>query len=205
MNVLLVILFALTLIYLSITERFTIYVNIVALQGFILFLLAFLNLDTRTLENLIFVASETLIFKVIVMPFFLFRIIKKTGDARVHEKAMPGFYSILLVSIGLLLSVIISYSLNHSFSTMIYFIISFFTLYTGIFLIFTHKKIFVHLVGFLVIENAVLLLSLSIGSDMPMLINIGILLDIFVNVLILGLFLMRLKQNTQELTILKDE
>jgi hypothetical protein len=38
-----------------------------------------------------------------------------------------------------------------------------------------------------------------------MLINMGILLDIFVSVLILGIFVMRLKQHSHELTMLKDE
>ena len=58
--------------------------------------------------------------------------------------------------------------------------------------------------GFLVIENATFLLSLSIGSEMPALINIGILLDIFVSVLILGIFAMRMKIHADDLTLLKD-
>ena len=40
MNVLLIIIFAITLIYLSITERFRIYANLVGLQGLVLFLLS---------------------------------------------------------------------------------------------------------------------------------------------------------------------
>ncbi len=45
------------------------------------------------------------------------------------------------------------------------------------------------MVGFLVIENAVFFFSLAVGSEMPMLINIGILLDIFVSVLIIGVLM----------------
>ena len=88
---------------------------------------------------------------------------------------------------------------------LIYFIVSLFAVYTGLFIIISHKKIFAHLIGFLVIENAVLLLSLAIGSQIPMLINMGILLDIFVSVLILGIFVMRLKEHANELTMLRDE
>jgi hydrogenase-4 component E len=124
---------------------------------------------------------------------------------RVHEKALPGFYSLLIVSLGLLLSIVVSLSLKTKSSAIIYFIVSLFAIYTGLFLIISHRKIFSHMVGFLVIENAVLLLSLAIGSEIPMLINIGILLDIFVSVLILGIFVMRLKQHTHELTLLKDD
>ncbi|MEI6683811.1 MAG: hypothetical protein WCO44_14365 [Bacteroidota bacterium] len=205
MNILVVIVFAITLIYLSMTERFRIYAGLIALQGVLLFALSFLELDTITLMTLLFVAIETLVFKVVVVPFLLFRIIEKTGEARVHDKALPGFYSLMFITAGLLLSIVVSFSMNTTPANMIYFIVAFFAVYTGMFMIISHKKIFSHLVGFLVIENAVLLLSLAIGSEMPMLINIGILLDIFVSVLILGIFVMRLKQHAHELTMLKDD
>jgi len=68
----------------------------------------------------------------------------------------------------------------------------------------THQLIISHLIGFLVIENAVFLFSLAVGNEMPFFINIGILLDLFVGVLILGFFGMRLKPHTNELTTLKD-
>ena len=205
MNVLLIIVFAITLIYLSMTERFPIYAGLIGFQGLLLFALSFLELHAITLLTLLFVAIETLVFKVIVVPYLLFRIIDKTGEARVHDKALPGFYSLIFITLGLLLSIVISFSMNTTPANMIYFIVAFFAVYTGMFMIISHKKIFSHLVGFLVIENAVLLLSMAIGSEMPMLINIGILLDIFVSVLILGIFVMKLKQSAHELTMLKDD
>jgi hydrogenase-4 component E len=205
MNVLLIIVFAITLIYLSMTERFPVYAGLIGFQGVLLFALSFLELHAITLATLLFVALETLVFKVIVVPYMLFRIINKTGETRVHENALPGFYSLLFISLGLLLSIVVSFSMNTTPENMIYFTVAFFAVYTGMFMIISHKKIFSHLVGFLVIENAVLLLSLAIGSEMPMLINIGILLDIFVSVLILGVFVMRLKQHASELTRLKDD
>lgn len=202
---LLIITFAVTLIYLSMTERFPIYAGLIGFQGVLLFALSFLELDTITPGTLLFVASETLVFKVLIVPWLLFRIIRKTGETRVHEKALPGFYSLLFISLGLLLSIVISYSMKSSPSNMIYFIVALFAVFTGMFMIISHRKIFSHLVGFLVIENAVLLLSMAIGSEMPMLINVGILLDIFVSVLILGIFVMRLKQHASDLTLLKDD
>jgi len=205
MTVLVVIVYAVTLIYLSVTERFPVYSGLIGLQGLLLFILSFLELDTITLPTLLFVATETLVFKVFVVPYLLFRIINRTGETRVHEKALPGFYALLFVTIGMLLSILVSFSMKTTPANMIYFIVAFFAVFTGLFMIISHRKIFSHLVGFLVIENAVLLLSLAIGSEMPMLINIGILLDIFVSVLILGIFVMRLKQHTNELTRLKDD
>lgn len=205
MNVLIVIIFSVTLIYLSMTERFPIYAGLIGFQGLLLFVISFIELDSITPGTLLFVAIETLVFKVIIVPSLLFRIIRKTGETRVHEKALPGFYSLLFVTLGLLTSIAVAFSMKTTPANMIYFIVALFAVYTGLFMIISHRKIFSHLVGFLVIENAVLLLSLAIGSEMPMLINIGILLDIFVSVLILGVFAMRLKQHAHELTLLKDE
>ena len=205
MNEFVIIFFAITLIYFSITERFRIYVNLIAIQGVLLFALSFLELEKITLGTLLFVATETLVFKVIVVPTMLFRIIRKTGEEKVHEKSMPGFYSLLFVSAGLILSILVSFSLKTTPGNLIFFVVSIFAIFTGLFLIISHKKVFSHLVGFLIVENAVLLLSMAIGSQIPMLIIIGILLDIFVSVLILGIFVMRVKQHTSELTMLKDD
>ena len=62
------------------------------------------------------------------------------------------------------------------------------TLFTGLYLVVSRKKIISHVVGYLVIENGVFVLSLAIGNEMPMLLNLGIMLDIFASVLILGVF-----------------
>ena len=205
MTLMLIIVFAISLIYLSVTERFRIYAGLVGLQGLLLFGISFMQLDRITLATVLFVAIETLLFKVIIVPYLLFTVIRKTGVARVHEKALTSFYSLLMVTLGLLLSIVVSFSMNTTPYNLMFFIVSFFAVYTGLFLIISHRKIFSHLVGFLVIENAVLLLSLAIGSEIPMLINLGILLDIFVSVLILGIFVMRLRQHIDDLTILKDD
>jgi hydrogenase-4 component E len=71
------------------------------------------------------------------------------------------------------------------------------------------KRVFAHLVGFLVIENGVFLVSMAIGVELPMLINLAIMLDILISILILGMFLRRMDNdmNTDEsdaLTSIKD-
>ena len=71
------------------------------------------------------------------------------------------------------------------------------------------KRVFAHLVGFLVIENGVFLFSMAIGVELPMLINLAIMLDILISILVLGMFLQRMdnEMNTDEsdaLTSIKD-
>jgi hydrogenase-4 component E len=200
----LIIIFAVTLIYLSIAERFRVYAGLMGLQGVLLFGITLLELKEVNTANLVFIASETLLFKAILVPFLLFRIIRKTGVYKVHNLAMPGFYLLILTIIALILSIILSNAMMNPFINTIYLTIALFCFFTGMLLIITHKYILSQVIGFLIIENAVFILSLAVGNEKPMLINIGILLDIFVGVLILGMFALRLKPHTLELNRLKD-
>ncbi len=200
----LIVLFAVTLMYFCSAERLSTYVRLVALQGLLLCGIAVFELKEVNLANLLFIVAETLLFKALLLPYLLSRIIRKSGVTKVHRQAVPGFYLLLFSIAGLLVSVILAVILVNPFINSIYLAIALFTLFTGLLLIVTHKLIISHLIGFLVVENAVFLFSLAIGNEMPMLINIGILLDIFVGVLILGFFGLRLKPHTNELTMLKD-
>ncbi|OFX77787.1 MAG: hypothetical protein A2X12_12075 [Bacteroidetes bacterium GWE2_29_8] len=210
MIVFLIVLFAITLIYISKTERFRTYLNLIALQGVLLFLISFVSIfGSASISNLIFIIFETLLFKAIVIPLLLKHIISKIKISRVHEKSLPSFYSLIFISFGLLISVIISQYFKSEKIEALYFSISVFTLFTGLFLIVSHKKIFSHMIGFLVIENAVFLLSLAVGLEMPLLINLAIFIDIIVSVLILGLFINKMSAviedvNSEELSMLKD-
>jgi len=200
----LIALFAVTLMYFSSADRLITYVKLIALQGLLLCGIAIFGLKEVNTANLLFIVAETLIFKTLILPYLLTRIIRRSGVTKVHRLAMPGFYLLIFSIFGLLISVVLATILINPFINTIYLAIALFTLVTGMLLIVTHKLIISHLIGFLIIENAVFMFSLAVGSEMPMLINVGILLDIFVGVLILGFFGLRLKPHTNELTLLKD-
>lgn len=209
MTTFLILLYSVTLIYSTITERFRTYAGLIGLQGFILFLLSVVELEKISSINLIFIITETVLFKTIIVPYLLFRIISRTHYPRVHQQALPGYYAVLLESALLLISYLIAGSIGSPMIDTLYLTISLFAIFTGLLLIISHKKVFSHLVGFLVLENAVFLFSIAIGNDMPMLINTGILLDIFITVLILGAFATRMGRVTEnsdsdDLAQLKD-
>ncbi|MHC1706712.1 MAG: hypothetical protein AB9842_04210 [Bacteroidales bacterium] len=208
MLILLIILFAFSLFYLSIAERFRSFTYLIAVQGLLLFGIAILELQDMNLANLVFIVAETLVFKAIAVPVLMYRIILKTQVFRVHPDAVPGFYSLLMAMLALALSLFLAYIMKDGSSSSIFITIALFTLFTGIILIVTHKRIFSHMAGFLVIENAVFLFSMVVGSETPYLVNIGILLDIVVSVLILTVFIGRIGEKfndleTESLTDLK--
>ena len=59
----------------------------------------------------------------------------------------------------------------------------------GMFIIIFRKKLIVHVAGFLVLENGIFLFGTSVASEMPLLIEIGSLLDVFVVVFLMGIAL----------------
>jgi hydrogenase-4 component E len=196
-----ILLFAFSLIYLSIAERFRTFTLLIGLQGFFLFGICFALLDEIKLINLAFIVVETVIFKAVVVPALMYRIIRHTNINRVHKDALPTFYAVIVTTLALVVSVMLVIMLHDSSINPLFFSVSLFAMFTGLLLIITHKRLFSHMVGFLVIENAVFLFSVAVGTEMPMLINVGVLLDIFMTVLIFGIFILRINSKVHNLNI----
>ena len=205
----LIILYVLTLIYLSIVERFRNYASLIAFQGWILLGIALLRLHSLDWIELSFVILETLIFKALIVPAILQRVIRKTKINRVRTSGSAQFNSLLLSVTALVVSALVTYYVADSSVHMIFFGVALYALLSGLILIVLRSRIFTHMVGFLVIENGVFLFSTAIGVEMPILINTAILLDILISVLMLGLFMTRVDReihadDSDSLTHVKD-
>jgi hydrogenase-4 component E len=188
MTDILLIALAMSLLYMSIANRIYTYLRILVLQGFLLFGTTFLTLTNVNTVNLLLIMLETIVFKAIVVPWFLSYIIKRNGITREAEPYLPNFVSLIIVTIIIVATIILSSSIQDKNLDKTYFVVALSTLFTGLYMIVTRKKIISHVVGYLIIENGVFVLSLAVGNEMPMLVNLGIMLDIFASVLILGVF-----------------
>lgn len=186
-NVLLII-FMISLLYLGIAHQLLTYIKILGFQGVLLFGIAFIELNQINAINLAFVLLETIAFKALVIPLFLNYVMKKNRITRDAEPFLPNFISLIIIT-GIIIGMfILSSAIADSNISKIYFVVALSTLFTGLYIIVTRKKIITHVMGYLVIENGVFILSLAVGNEMPMLVNLGILLDIFASVFLLGIF-----------------
>lgn len=205
----LVILFFITLIYVALSEHVKTYINLIALQGFLLFGIAIIELHNFDFLNLSFVLLETLIFKAIVVPWFMARITQRLHLHRITHKHVRGFNSMLAISVIIALSFIFSYYLNDEHLRTNYFAAALSSIIGGIVFIIMNKNIAAHLISYLILENGIFLLALAVGGEMPMLINTAILMDIVTSVLVLGVFLNKIGARFRDvdidkLTELKD-
>lgn len=208
-----VILFIVSLIYLSKVEMVKSYFRLMAIQGVLLFGLAYFELKEIDLVHLMLILIETLVFKALFVPWFLQRI-TKNHIHRHHTTPIKGYYSVLMTVMIILGCFIVSYSLHDEIKINADLQIKYFTaaissILVGLFLAINNRDLVTHLVSYLVIENGIFLLSLALGATMPMFVNSAILLDIFTSVLIMGIFFNKLKdyfRNTDvgELSKLKD-
>ena len=204
----LIILYVLSLIYLSMADRFRSHTMILALQGLLLFGIAMARMHAFHPVEMGFIVVETLVFKAITIPIILLHVIRKTQINRITSSSTQ-FGSLMMSIVALVASCTITYYMQNSGSDTISFGVALYALLSGLILIVMRKRVFAHLVGFLVIENGVFLFSMAIGVELPMLINLAIMLDILISILVLGMFLQRMDNdmNTDEsdaLTSIKD-
>lgn len=205
----LIILYVMTLVYLSITERFRNFAALIALQGWLLFGIALVRLHAAAPLELIFIGLETLLFKALLVPAILFAVIRRTGISRVPSSGSSQFHALLLSLTALVVSASVTYYIADTTVDQVFFGVAMYALLSGLILIVLRQRLFSHLVGFLVIENGVFLFSTAIGVEMPFLINAAILLDILISVLMLGVFFTRIDgrlhdADANSLTRIKD-
>ena len=205
----LIILYVITLVYMSVTERFRTYARIIGLQGWILLFVALLRLHAINIPEMLFIVTETLVFKAVIVPMLLYRVIRRNKIDRIAGAGASQFSSLLGSMTALAASITITYLVADNSIDMIFFGAALYALLSGLILITRRKRIFAHMVGFLIIENGVFLFSMAIGVEMPILINIAILLDILISVLMLGMFITRLGErlhadDADALTRIKD-
>jgi len=208
-----ILIFAISILYFSISVNIRSYINLLGVQGILLFLIALSGLKDFHIFQLIFVAVETLVFKGIIVPRFLLNVAKKNRVTNIKNfklrRKMKGFYLILTTVLVYLITLLLGYTLKNDFLNVKYFSTGITAIIMGLLFIIINKNITVHIISFIVIENGVFLMALAIGNEMPMLVNTAVLLDLFVSVLVLGVFFNKLTyqfhdDSSDKLSSLKD-
>jgi hydrogenase-4 component E len=205
----LLITFIITLFYIAIANRMLTYLKVLAFQGVLLFVVVFIQLNEINPVNLALILLETIVFKSVAVPLFMAYVLKRNNITREAEPYLPNFVSLIITTLIVVVTILLANSVKDDHLEKIFFVVALSSLFTGLYFIATRRKIITHVIGYLIIENGVFVLSLAVGNEMPMLVNLGIMLDIFASVLILGIFLNKIGDvfkdvNVDQLSSLKD-
>lgn len=207
---LLIILFAMTLIYTSVVSRIEAYIRMIAVQGGLLFVIALADiLSEGSLRSAgtVIIAVETLGLKTMLIPWYMMRVVRENEISREGEPSVPHFASLIIVT-GICALGILPFAIIKD-APPVLIGAAFAAVGTGFFIIISRRHIISHVIGYIIIENGIFLLSLGIAKDMPFVVSMGVSLDIFLGIFLAGVFVKRIKgafarDHIDTLTDLKD-
>ncbi len=175
-------------------KRFSALVTLFALQSFLLFLLTFSEAAKNGSTRLYIVAGLILAIKVIAIPAFLSRITKK-----IKVPDGMGLYvnTTLSIFIAALITLLSYYFIRNFLPAMdkeagAALIISLSVTLIGLFIMIFRIKALAQVVGLLIMENGIFLAGASITDGIPFFVEIAVSFDVFVAVMILGVFVYRI-------------
>jgi len=211
MNDIIIILLGTSILYVFSVSRLEAYVKTLALQGILLFLLVIMDIKEINWLNITFLIFETLILKGIIIPYFLLTVIRRNEISREIDPYISQFYSILIGSIIFIFGFLAAFWASRLDAGIkpLYFGISIVMIIASLFLIINRKRIITHILCYMILENGIFLLSLSVANEMPMLVNLGVLLDLFVGIFLFAIFFNKIQEmydgnKIDVLTELKD-
>jgi hydrogenase-4 component E len=169
------------------TSRLSACIRFVALQGLLLGLLPPILHDTWSVHT-VGLAAGTVVVKAIVLPAFLRWAIR---EATIRREVEPhiGYPASLLIGVVLLAA---SFGVARALPALaveaeLLVPVSLATVMIGLLVVITRTKALTQVVGYLILENGIYLFGLTQAQRVPFLVEVGVLLDVFVGVFIMGI------------------
>lgn len=171
------------------TYRIAGVIQLFIIQSFVLsFVPFFLHADALSSRD-VMLAIGTMILKGIVVPYILFWAIRHMS-MRSEVKPVLGFGTSIICGALLIAGAFwVSSSLKLPGKIISDLVVpcSLATVLLGFMIMVVRKKAITQVLGYLVMENGIFLFALSLLDAMPILIEMGILLDIFVAVFVMAI------------------
>lgn len=138
----------------------------------------------------------TFLTKGILLPVFLSRIVKQM---KVTREVEPYVSNALSLSISGVLVAVVYASLREGIFVSGFsrnaLQISVAVILIGLFIMITRRKAITQVIGLLFMENGLFLAGFSLTYGMPVIIELGVLFDMLMGVIILGIFAVQIKRS----------
>jgi hydrogenase-4 component E len=186
-------------------------IRVVAAQGVVLGLLPVVaHMHDLSLRFAV-LAVGTVAIKGIVFPWFLFRAVREADVAREVEPYVGYVTSLLSGVVILAISFWMCQRLPmpETLASSWLAPVALFSIFAGLFLIVSRKRALSQVLGFLVLENGVYTFGVGLAPQSSLLVEAGVLLDVFVAVFVMGITIFHINRefdhiNTDQLNTLKD-
>ena len=154
-------------------------------------------------HHLYYSAGLTLVLKVVAMPWFFFRLVRRL-DADRDVEPMINIPTTMLIGIGL---VIFAFNLALPISAMSGTVmrstlgIAMAMVLLAFLMMITRTKAIPQVIGFLAMENGLFFAATSATYGMPLVVELGVALDVLVGVLVLGIFFFQIRETFDSLDL----
>ncbi len=188
------IIYMLTSLALLASSRLGMLVKAVTLQGVILAVLPLVQeLHHITLSSVL-LCCVTLAVKGVIFPRLLLRAIAGANISREVEP-LVGYNASLLAGLGMLAFAFwLQIRLPAAHNGGLLLPSAFFGILTGFFITFARRKALTQILGYLCLENGIFAFGAATLSSHPWLLEMGVLLDVFVAVLIMGVAILHISR-----------
>jgi hydrogenase-4 component E len=185
-------------------------ITAVAVQGVLLSLLPLLvheNIGPRA----ILIGIAIIALKGFIIPRLLFHAMREVNIQREVNPFVGYIPSLFLGAIGTALALVFASRLplasQHQGELLIPGALA--TVVTGFLILTTRQKAIVQVLGYLVLENGIFMFGMLLLEAMPFLVEIGVLLDLFTGVFVMGIIIHHISRefastSTEHLTELKE-
>ena len=178
-------------------------INLFALQGLVLSASTAAVAYSSNQHHLYYSAALTLVLKVIILPWILHRLIRKL-NVKWDIEMLFNIPTTMLVGIVL---VVFAFNLAAPISEMSGTItrgtlgIAMACVLLAFMMMITRSKAVPQVIGFLALENGLFFAATSATYGMPMVVELGIALDVLVGMIILGIFFFQIRETFDSLDL----
>jgi hydrogenase-4 component E len=178
-------------------------IDLFAWQGFVLALSTTVVAYTTNQPHLYQSAVLTLLLKVFVLPWLLYRLVRRL-DVHWEFEGLINIPTTMLIGIVL---VVLSFNLALPISELASTVtrstlgIAIASVMLAFLMMITRRKAIPQVIGFLAMENGLLFAATSATYGMPMVVELGIALDVLVGMLILGVFFFQIREQFDSLDL----
>lgn len=157
------------------------------------------------------VIGATITVKSVLLPLLIKRALSNTVVRRDVEPLVGYSLSLFfgLIFVGISALAVLKMPMPPIHTSPLVIMVGMLTVCTGLFLIITRTKAITQTIGYLVLENGIYALGIAVAAESPFIVELGILLDVFVGVFVMGIMIENINRefdniDTNQLTSLKD-
>lgn len=150
-------------------------------------------------EHIYIAGILTFIVKVLIIPYGLFKLLDEVNETDKISNKKLNYSSIACVAV-----LVLSYQLPTVISKQT-IPAAIFLIFTGLVIIVARSQAIMQIVGLITVENGIYMLGVSITSGLPLIIELGIFLDVLIAVVVLVILTkrMRLAVKTSDTSVLR--